>query len=248
MVQSDALHEMLDLFASISLTELDSAALLDRYEMKFLFPDVCLNDILQALSRDYKILEINSERQFFYKNWYFDTPDFRLYIDHHNGFAGRIKVRQRLYEQAGMAFFEVKRKYGELRTDKKRVLIPAMNKNLNAEQLGLVNSNRFDPDSLYFQFCNTFKRITLCNANFTERVTIDMNIAFENENNAYSLVGFTVMEIKQSKPDLQSPALKLMRELNIFDTSFSKYAFGAAHLFPFLKQNNLKPLLIKLKL
>lgn len=237
----------LNSFALLTLEQLNEASLQSRYESKYLFSDAQLPQILTDLKDDYCILEIEGIRQFQYLTWYFDTPDFRLYQDHHNGYGGRIKVRQRQYLESGQIFFEVKTKKAEIRTDKQRLQISKLSPELSNEELTNVNSSRFDSSQLELKLSNDFTRITLCNFAKTERVTIDTAVKFCNEEKIIALNGMALMEVKQEKIDLQSPAIKAMKRNHIFESSCSKYAIGASLLYPTLKRNNLKPVLLKLQ-
>jgi SPX domain protein involved in polyphosphate accumulation len=70
------------------------------------------------------VLEINGARLHHYQTLYFDTRDFALYSQHHNGQRARYKVRVREYLDSEMAFLEVKRKTNQNRTIKSRLQTP----------------------------------------------------------------------------------------------------------------------------
>lgn len=234
-------------FAPLTLEQLNEASLQCRYESKYLFSNARLPQILNELKDDYYILEIEGIRQFQYLTRYFDTDDFRLFQDHHNGYGGRIKVRQRQYLESGQIFFEMKSKKAEIRTDKQRLQISKLSPELSNEELALINSSRFESSQLELKLSNDFTRITLCNFARTERVTIDTAVKFRNEEKSIALNGISLMEVKQERIDLQSPAIKAMKRNHIFESSCSKYAIGASLLYPTLKRNNLKPVLLKLQ-
>ena len=90
---------------------------------------------------------------------------------------------------------------------------------------------------------NNFKRITLVNNEFTERVTIDFKIHFADETNEVNFEGITVVEIKQSKSSQASPLVSFLKESNTREQSFSKYIFGVISLKPEIKKNNFLPIL-----
>lgn len=236
-------------FDPVSLQELDAAALQRRFESKYLFPELLLPQLLQQLRPHYRILEIDGCRRFDYLTWYFDTADFMLYRDHHNGYARRMKIRQRRYEQSGAVFFEVKRKASEMQTDKSRFRIPGLQQSLQPEWYETIAEARLGGKMLEYKLSNRFRRITLCNYAMTERVTIDTGISMDKGAGtaAVPIGPVVLMELKQLKPDPQSPAFLLMKKEHIFESGFSKYAVGAALLYPELKHNNLKPVFLKLR-
>ena len=107
----------------VSLDELDTVSLLDRKDTKFVFNQIDLPHILEKLKPFYRILEINNDRVYTYDTTYFDTDDFRFYVQHHNGSRNRFKVRFRKYSSNKKSFFEIKIKNNKDRTIKKRLKI-----------------------------------------------------------------------------------------------------------------------------
>src|ERR1035437_6971374 len=103
-------------FDPITLAEMDSVKLLDRMDTKFIFNFNQFPEILKNLGQYYKILDVNGVKQNRYETLYFDTPDYKLYMDHHNGRTNRYKVRYRKYVDSDLVFFEVKYKNCKGRT------------------------------------------------------------------------------------------------------------------------------------
>lgn len=240
--------ECLKSFSSVTLSQINEASLQNRFELKYLFPKNLLPSLFESLKEHYSVLEINNIRCFRYDTCYYDTPDFQLYRDHHNGYQGRIKVRQRCYVDSNQIYFEIKNKTSEIRTNKIRVPIDKMNGILDEEQLKLIYTNRFERNELKVVLNNNFRRVTLCDRNVTERITIDIGIEFQDENrcNSVKLENVVLMEIKLQKTSNRSIAILEMKKRYVFETSFSKYAVGVAYLNPGIKQNNLKPIILKL--
>ncbi|MEI2674984.1 MAG: VTC domain-containing protein [Chitinophagaceae bacterium] len=58
--------------------------------MKYFFDRNKLPEILEQMSADYKVLDINGTRLFNYRNIYFDTKDFFFYTQHHNKRVNQI--------------------------------------------------------------------------------------------------------------------------------------------------------------
>jgi len=87
----------------------------------------------------------------------------------------------------------------------------------------------------------------LVNNEFTERVTIDLCLGFENQENKITLENLVIIEIKQSRSKGTSLINDVLKANKIEDQGFSKYCIGRSLLDETLKRNNFKPLLIKLK-
>ena len=115
------LRELAEKFSPISLQEMDSVALLNRRDTKFVMTNEQLLTALSALQNDYRILSVKGFRLNQYRTLYFDTADFDLYNLHINGRAERYKVRSREYMNSRTSFLEVKHKTRKGRTIKDRI-------------------------------------------------------------------------------------------------------------------------------
>ena len=107
----------------VSIGDLDSVALCNRVDSKFILSEDQLFKILPCIKKNYYVLEINGVRAFYYENNYFDTPDLQFFRDHHNGYVNRIKVRTRKYVDTDTCYFEIKRKEKVERTNKHREIL-----------------------------------------------------------------------------------------------------------------------------
>ncbi len=238
-----AINNFLRGYLPVSLMETEGAALLNRVDVKYLLPLQQLPALLADMQQAYKVLEIDGARAMDYTTWYYDSADFRLYLDHHNGYVNRIKVRQRRYETTGDCFFEIKRKINETRTEKKRVKIPALHYSLSVAEQQMIQYPHLRGQPAAFKLCNRFNRITLCDADAAERVTIDTGISMEVEGKSQSLESIALIEVKQRHTSRASPCIARLRQMHVVSTTFSKYAVGAALLYAGLKHNNFKPVL-----
>ena len=116
------LAEVVQKFKAVSLDDLGAVKLLNRTDTKYFFSVRELPEVLAPMVSLYDILEIDGKRAFSYLTLYFDTPENRLYMMHHNGQANRFKVRMRKYVDSNLTFLEVKKKTQKGRTVKRRRL------------------------------------------------------------------------------------------------------------------------------
>lgn len=230
-------------FETITLEALEQASLLSRVEQKYIVPDTLLKLLLEELVPTYKLLCIQGKRTFRYYTRYFDSHDFRLYNEHHNGYVNRMKVRYRMYEDSQDCFFEIKYKKQDALTEKTRQAA-TLKYTLDNEERKRVVHSRLGDEELVYKLSNRFQRITLCNKNFTERLTIDTCINMFVDNNAVSLPDVAIIERKTGIADSIRP-ISLLKPY-IAETGFSKYAVGVARLYPAIKHNNFKPILLNL--
>ncbi len=233
-------------YEPIDLVGLDKVKLLNRIDTKFVFHIDQLSDILNEVADEYYVLEIDNKRAFAYESLYFDTDDFQLYKQHHNGKLNRIKARYRRYSDSGLCYFEVKYKVkGGLRTDKKRLKQPTINENLGQKELELVFHPQLNNAELKPKLWIYFTRITLASRAFNERLTIDININFDNFEKQQGYPQLVIAEVKTEKSCYNSPIVKALKSRHLEQIGFSKYSSGIA-LLTNIKSNLFKPNFIKI--
>jgi hypothetical protein len=237
----------IDSMDTVSLAELDQVALQNRIDNKYVLNAKQLELILPIIQNHYKVLEIDNNKIFTYENNYFDTNDLQFYYDHHNGYSNRLKVRGRKYKESGTSFFEIKRKENIDRTAKTRECTTDLLSEIDAAKKECIQSySRKKIADLKVILHNTFNRITFVNNEQTERITLDFNIQFSDENQQKSFSNFFVLEIKQSKSNSRSIITDALKKNNIREQSFSKYIFGVIALKETVRKNNFLPLLKKI--
>lgn len=232
-------------FHPISLEEMGGIRLMNRTDTKFVTTTDKLLRLLQMAGSDYRIQEIDGKRNMNYTTVYLDSHDYAFYNAHHDGHAGRQKVRIRSYVDSHMSFLEVKTKDNHGKTRKCRMPIDATDdmacKEFLQDNIGI------NPASLERKIENRFHRITLVNNAKTERLTIDTDLSFHNitTGNCCSLDHVAIIELKRDglKP---SPILGMLRTLRIKQCGFSKYCIGEALTNPGLRVNRMKPRLMQL--
>jgi hypothetical protein len=241
-----AVIEQLNKFESVTLKQLDSVKLQNRMDTKYILSKAQLALLLEGIKEEQFVLEIDNTRVFNYKTIYFDTPDFQFYKDHHNGCVNRIKVRSREYVESKLSFYEIKRKLFGTRTYKQRKIIPAIYQEVPLADYNLIQYKRLNNKPIEKKLTNHFKRITLTNKKFTERITIDLEIGFDNGKKQIQLSELVVIEVKQGKADVFSNTIQMLKKLRVHESSFSKYVIGVSLLEENIKHNNFKPILLKL--
>jgi VTC domain len=242
------IDSILEKFTPISLSKISTVSLQDRVDTKFVFTRNKFGEILDILSREYKILEIDSRRVNKYRSRYFDTEEFESYLMHHNKRSNRYRVRFREYIGSDLCFLEVKRKV-KGRTIKHRIQKDAMELELSNNSKEYINEILPSLESsLRLSVDNSFSRITLVNKKMSERLTIDFRLKFDgHKNNKINFESLIIAELKQSKMNSQSFFYKTMMSFGIRPTRFSKYSMGLLLLNDDLKQNRFKKQLLKLQ-
>lgn len=239
-------HEILDIvniMSPITLGEMKEVKLMNRVDTKFLVTSEQLLAILKGIREHYYAQEVEGNRLSPYSTVYYDTPDLKMYIIHHDRHLVRDKVRVRTYVDSHLTFCEVKHKTNKGRTKKKRIEIELGTDIIHDAETAafLAEKQPYPVDSLSPNLETAFDRITLVNYEKTERLTIDCNLHFRNfvSGTSASLEPLVIMELKQDGR-ARSLLKEVLFDLRIKPYKISKYCIGTAMTRPDVKQNRFK--------
>ncbi|MBQ7210232.1 MAG: polyphosphate polymerase domain-containing protein [Paludibacteraceae bacterium] len=243
-------------FEPISLSEMESVKLMNRIDTKYAVPLDVLPAILEAAQSDYYAQEIDGKRIATYDTMYYDTDSLDMYIRHHDRQLVRQKIRVRQYVDSNLTFLEIKRKNNKGRTNKKRIIVPGFDISADTPSV-LKHKKKEDEKVTVGQFIDTksrytwnsitphlwtkFHRITLVNKQKTERLTIDMDLVWDNvvSGEVKTYPNLVIVELKR---DGNVPSLMtgIMLSLRMHPFKISKYCIGTALTTPCLKRNRFK--------
>lgn len=233
-----------DEFQSVGLADLERVSLLNRIDTKYVFNSALLPETLDEIRDGYNILEIGTNRLFPYKTFYFDTSEFALYFQHHNGKANRCKIRSRQYVLSGTVFDEIKQKSNTGHTNKTRLKRDILNNTVDSVFQSFIDQKCPTlSDSLRFSLEVNFERMTLVDRHLTERVTIDTGLRFSYHNRQRVFPSLAIIEIKREKHTADSSVERLLRKKGLRRTRCSKYCLGILSIHTAVKANNFKPML-----
>lgn len=172
--------DILNKFDPITLKEMDSVKLMNRTDTKYTFNRAQFDEVLKEILKDYRVLEIEGKRVSRYKTLYYDTDDYALYTRHHNGELNRYKIRHRSYLESNIGFLEVKFKSNKGRTVKDRIKKKEVPFIWESEtETFLKEMLPFNPHDLKPVIWVNYSRLTLVNKTSAERLTIDLDLEFE---------------------------------------------------------------------
>jgi hypothetical protein len=80
-----------------------------------------------------------------------------------------------------------------------------------------------------------------------ERLTIDTNLNFIDDNNNISIKGLVIAEVKRGSARDKSYFVSMMHSSRVKERSISKYCLGVVSLNEKIKKNNFKPALLYLQ-
>ena len=85
-----------------------------------------------------------------------------------------------------------------------------------------------------------FSRITFVHKIQKERLTMDINLTFENTNDKGDLKQIVIAEVKQERMSRSSDFMRIAKEMHILPMRISKYCMSSLELDPELKKNRFK--------
>jgi hypothetical protein len=249
-MQLNEMHTLLRSCSPITLEEMDSVKLMNRFDTKFVFSSDRLPAFLEFLTSNYKILEISGERSFKYDTMYLDTSDYLFYNQHVTGKLARHKVRYRSYESTGVTYLEIKEKTNKNRTIKWRIKKDFNSVAYDSEASEFIQEHILQQENLNLHpvMQNGFTRITMVGVGTHERITIDFNMDFQSVNGqSVSLPFISIVELKSESFACHSPFRSAVLHSGIHPIGFSKYCIGNALLIDIPKKNILKQRLLLIK-
>lgn len=227
-------------FLPISLDEMDDVKLMSRTDTKFAFKANKMPLLLQKLLPFYRVLAIDGELIHDYKSLYYDTDNRKFYLDHHNGRVNRNKIRFREYVGSKLTFLEIKRKNNKGKTIKKRMRVDAISNELSEKQQNYIEKIIGRPMEVNAKQWINFSRITFVHKTQKERLTIDVNLTFENSNEKGDMKHIVIAEVKQERMSRSSDFMRIAKEMHILPIRISKYCLTTLALNPELKKNRFK--------
>jgi hypothetical protein len=236
----NSLSEITAGFLPISLDDMDDVKLMNRTDTKFAFSSTKLPDLLEQMQPFYRVLEIEGNLLHNYKSLYYDTDDRKFYLDHHNGRVNRNKIRFREYVGSKLTFLEVKLKNNKGRTIKKRMKVDSITEELTSKQQSYINKIIGKEMDVHARQWINFSRITFVHKIQKERLTIDVDLTFENEEQTRDLKKIVIAEVKQERMSRSSDFMRIAKELYILPMRISKYCMTTLELNPALKRNRFK--------
>jgi len=226
---------------------MNECLLLNRADTKYIFSINKLADVLEDAIGSFKLLTINDLNILTYRTLYFDLPNLRLYLDHHNGLRSRYKVRFREYSDTEQVFLEVKEKNNKDKTNKERIPVKQIETRLSDQSVDFIETHaKLDARQLVPTIWTKFSRFTLVNEEQRQRITIDMNLSFDGNSEIKELPFLVICEVKQDRNVGQSIFTSILKSHRIYPQNMSKYAIGTALLNPDIKQNRFKEKILTL--
>ena len=244
----DKISEIIAKYSSVSLDEINEVKLMNRIDSKYVFNASKLPEILELIREQFFVLEIGGNRVQTYNTSYYDTADYQMYINHHNGRQNRFKIRHRFYKNDKKGFLEIKFKSNKGRTIKNRISLNSVDDIYTEKGTEFIQQiTPYNSNDLKVALSNSFSRITLVSRAFDQRLTIDTNLAFSGFEKEHSNPNISIIEVKRDKFSQNTGINQILKDLKIYQSGLSKYCLGMVYLNQNIKQNTFKSKLITIK-
>ena len=244
------LRQSTDLLAALAPIDLDEinaqAKLQRRTDRKYVIPADLLPELIAAMPRSARVLEIAGTRSCEYSSIYFDTPDLLTYRLAATKRRKRFKVRTRHYVDTGSCFLEVKLPGVRGQTIKHRTeIFPAQLSELSERNLAFVGATLseyfiepvFDVRST---MCVDYLRTTLLVPG--GRVTIDTGLRWRSPDLRWNAPAASVSNSRIAIVETKTEKTATELDYWLWDRRFrpirmSKYCVGLKMLDPTLSAN-----------
>ena len=231
---------------TITLDEMRAVKLMNRIDTKYVVSEAEVLELLRrAAAEGYRVQVIGTTRAARYDTLYYDTPSREMYVVHHNKQLSRQKVRTRTYLESDLSFLEIKMKGNQGRTRKKRVEIErSMFSNFATSDAALSLLKEYSwyaAEDLTPALSTRFTRFTLVNSELTERLTIDLQLEYEDVRSGCgaSVERMAIVELKQDGR-VVSPMRGILLDMRVAPLRVSKYCLGTALTVEGIKKNRFK--------
>jgi len=213
-----------------------AAALLRRFDAKYIVPVSLLPRLVNGLGAGVRVLEMGGARSFAYDTTYLDTADLRTFRDHRMGRRRRFKVRERVYSDspATASFIEVKLRGLRDMTAKERWesgLVDGRLRPEDADRVGATIEHHYGErfiEPLEASLVTSFTRSTLFDPVSRERLTIDADVSVRRPGGLVLRLSteHALVEVKSGDP--RSRGHTVLASLGVQRRAMSKYCIGIA--------------------
>ena len=126
------------------------------------------------------------------------------------------------------------------KTIKKRMRVDAISNELSEKQQNFIKKIIGRPMRVNAKQWINFSRITFVHKTQKERLTVDVNLTFENSNEKGDMKHIVIAEVKQERMSRSSDFMRIAKEMHILPIRISKYCLTTLALNPKLKKNRFK--------
>ena len=134
-----------------------------------------------------------------------------------------------------LTFLEIKLKNNKKKTIKKRIKVKSINLKLTKNQIEFIQKTIGKPITLNAKQWINFSRITFVHKKLKERLTMDINLSYNDSKNKGDLKHIVITEIKQERMSRSSDFMRIAKQMHLLPFRISKYCITTLMLDPSVK-------------
>lgn len=224
--------EVLQKYQPISIGDLQKYNFNNRRDKRYIVSRERALSILDEMSREYKLLEVEGDSVINYETSYYDTKDFDLYCKKWN--RENYNIRLRSYSTSRLSFIDIKHtisdsivsKYHNEYTSDQRF------------QKMVEESTPYLFSTLEEKIAIHFNRFTFVDCKNQEKVTIDIDLGFTTKDKFESIPDLAIIEVKSCKRFYTSKFRPIIGRYNLSTSNCSKYCLGVSLMYPEVVMEN----------
>lgn len=216
-------------------------ALRYRADSKFVLSPSNAAALLLRLTSDYAAVAAGTGFVASYRTLYFDTEQLDFFHAHRRGRRIRHKARVRHYADRGLTLLEVKTRESDLHGSKISRDRAYGDEELLADDQEFIRDHTGLNANVIPHVRTDFRRLTFVGLRTNERITIDVDLAFDAGQGAIPLARVAIVEVKQWPHSRATPVMTVLRRSGCRPSGISKYCVAIAMACPHVRHNRLLP-------
>lgn len=219
--------EKLNDYKYVTLEDIKRFNIKNRKDTRYVLNKEKALEILNNISDEYSILEIEGDRVIGYETSYYDTKDFDFFNNHINNSSDKLNIRIRSYSTSLYSNMDIKESKNGNRVNK---IIERYDSRKSFDEF-IEKHTSYDAFSLEEKVAVHFNRFTFVNLETKEKITIDLDLGFTTLNSFQSLPTIAIIEIKSEKSFYKSSFKKLLKKFDIKPNPISKYCLAISMMY-----------------
>ena len=206
------------------------------------------NNMLYKFSDEFALVKSNEDYMQQFSMLYFDTPQLKMYFEHHNRSASRYQVYRKYKYNNEKSQLIVKSSDNKNNRNKKKFRTSDFEARIPLKYFDYIDKNTNHPAFQLKPVLNCdFNRYVFTNKSNDLLITIDADLSFWNDYKTNYLPDLAVATIKTKNYSPQREIANALKLAPGFPSGLNKFSIGMALTNPDLKQNMLKQKIYNLK-
>ena len=233
---------------TVSSTEIKKRDFKNEKVQKLLIKKSHLSELLYQFYDECILIGSNEEYVQQFSMLYFDTPELKMYFEHHNRAANRFQVYRKYKYNTGKTHLVVKHSDNKHTNHNKKKKTKYFNDRIPLKYFDYITKNANHTAFLLKPVLNCdFNRYLFTNISMDSLISVDSELIFWNNQSTVYLTDLAVITIKTKRSSPNREISNALKIAPVFPSGLNKFSIGMALTNPNLKQNMLKQKIYDLK-